>query len=106
MFDPDVVDIFAAASYFVVVDDKTTDICRALIGRIIPLSEMQHGQFVPPLHYNCRTVLIFLTKNQYAKVLAPDVFTYEKQLEMPDNLKPQGDFGYYTPVLHRGGTLP
>lgn len=102
VFDPGVRGIFAAASYYVVDDDRTTDICRALIGKIIPLSEMLHGQFVPPLHFNCRTVMVFLTHNQYGKVLAPDVFTYEKQLDMPESLKPQGDFGYYSPVLHIG----
>jgi hypothetical protein len=41
-------------AYHVVLDTRTTDICRGYSGVTLPMAEVQH---IPPLHYQCRTEL-------------------------------------------------
>ena len=99
IFHPDVKEAFPAITYFVVEDEKTTDICRALVGKVIPLEEVTQGQFVSPFHYSCRTLTIAIHVSDYKKLPATDLFTASKQRAMPDNVRPLGDFGHYTPII-------
>lgn len=45
--------------YKAVMDSRTSDICRDLNGKIIPLADkMRLARYLPPQHANCRSVLI------------------------------------------------
>ena len=39
------------------IDDRTTDICREMNGKIIDINDLVLGENMPPLHYNCRSIL-------------------------------------------------
>ncbi len=45
----------AGYRYDVVQDDRTSETCRALIGKVVRRDQLQ---YVPPLHPNCRTQLV------------------------------------------------
>ena len=46
-----------------VLDDRTSDICRGMNGRVFPISAWSVGSTVPPLHRNCRSVCLCCDKN-------------------------------------------
>lgn len=46
-----------------VLDDRTSDICRGMNGRVFPISAWSVGSTVPPLHRNCRSVILMCDKN-------------------------------------------
>lgn len=50
--------LIGAYQYSAVLDDRTTTICRGLHGKIF----MSGDQPIPPMHFNCRSLLIPLTK--------------------------------------------
>lgn len=39
------------------IDDRTTDICREMNGKVIDINDLVLGENMPPLHYNCRSIL-------------------------------------------------
>ncbi|QDP60244.1 MAG: putative portal protein [Prokaryotic dsDNA virus sp.] len=49
-----------------VLDDRTSEICE-LVGELMPTikieDEMTLNELTPPLHFNCRTMLVFITKD-------------------------------------------
>lgn len=50
--------VVAAYQYSAVLDDRTTEICRGLHGKIFKSG----SEPVPPMHFNCRSLLIPITK--------------------------------------------
>ena len=46
-----------------VLDDRTSDICRMMHGRVFYVSELEVGVNQPPLHQNCRSTLYPYTEN-------------------------------------------
>lgn len=50
--------VVAAYQYSAILDDRTSEICAGLHGKIFKPGE----EVVPPLHFNCRSVLIPITK--------------------------------------------
>lgn len=40
-----------------VIDDRTTEICDYMNGKIIGIDKLVLGENLPPLHYNCRSVI-------------------------------------------------
>lgn len=44
-----------------VLDSRTTPICRSLHGKCYRIDDPQLDRFTPPLHYNCRSVLLPIT---------------------------------------------
>lgn len=50
--------VVAAYQYSAVLDDRTSEICAGLDGKIFEAGD----QPVPPLHFNCRSLLIPITK--------------------------------------------
>lgn len=58
-------EIVAGYKFVAVLDDRTTEICRARHGKFIPKSD--HGLLIsntPPLHVNCRSILVPVTEYQ------------------------------------------
>lgn len=39
------------------IDDRTTEQCREMNGKIIGINDLVLGENMPPLHYNCRSIL-------------------------------------------------
>ena len=62
--DPDVKDFVIGFGLSPVLDQRTSEICRT-VARIRPKVKIEDKQglnkLTPPLHYNCRTVLYYLT---------------------------------------------
>lgn len=55
------------AKYFkfvAVLDARTSDICRSMNGKVFPMKDFKIGITVPPLHPNCRSVIIPATENR------------------------------------------
>jgi len=50
--------VIAAYQYSAIMDDRTTEICSGLHGKIFEKGD----EPVPPLHFNCRSLLIPITK--------------------------------------------
>ena len=46
-----------------VLDDRTSDICRGMNGRVFPISAWSVGSTVPPLHRHCRSIVLMCDKN-------------------------------------------
>jgi len=59
--DPDLEGFVRAVQVSAILDTRTTDICRHADGKIFLLDDPIAGQLTPPLHFNCRTVLIPIT---------------------------------------------
>lgn len=56
--DPELKGFVMAYEYSAILDDRTTDICESLDGKIL----RDFGEYVPPNHFNCRSVLIPVTE--------------------------------------------
>ena len=80
--------MITAYRYLVTEDDRTTDICQGYVDKVGPANELSD---VPPLHFQCRTVL--------EPMFAWETFTPS---DMAD-LKPMAGFGTPFP---RGTGLP
>lgn len=50
--------IVAAYQYSAILDDRTTEICAGLHGKIFNAGD----EPIPPLHFNCRSILVPITK--------------------------------------------
>ena len=80
--DPELGDFVEALEYSAILDGRTTQICKHLDGQIHKASgEVWNGPYRPPNHYNCRSLLIPVTK-------------FDKWSESdPPNQQPQAGFG-------------
>jgi SPP1 gp7 family putative phage head morphogenesis protein len=73
-------DEIVAYQFSAIMDDRTSDICEALDGKVFPVSELDY--YDPPLHYNCRSLIIPIYKDE-------EFTGYD---EMPATEESQGDF--------------
>jgi len=71
MEDPDVKDIMAGEMFSAIMDDQTTDICEALDGQIFIYGDPDIARFTPPLHYQCRSTLVPITKYEKFEPIKP-----------------------------------
>jgi SPP1 gp7 family putative phage head morphogenesis protein len=60
--DPALEGFVEALEYSAILDDRTTDLCQSLNGRVYALDSEEWAQFNPPNHYNCRSLLIPITQ--------------------------------------------
>ena len=64
--DPDVKDFVVGYQLSAVLDERTSDICE-LVAELEPTikaeDEATLNELTPPLHFNCRTLMVFLTKD-------------------------------------------
>ncbi len=81
--DPVIKQIVEAYQFSSVLDERTSDVCRGLDGKIF-----EKGVFVdratPPLHYNCRSILVPITKFETYTASKPE--SLEKLKEQGGNL--------------------
>lgn len=62
--------IIEAYQYSAIMDDRTSDVCRSLDGKIFEKGEFT-TQITPPLHFNCRSLLVPITKFEEYKTNEP-----------------------------------
>lgn len=58
-------DEIVAYRYVAVLDDQTTDFCRALDGSIFEILDPDLAFYKPPNHYRCRSILVGITKAEF-----------------------------------------
>lgn len=49
---------FPAWEFSAILDDRTSDICESLDGKIYAADDPIWGTITPPLHYNCRSQIV------------------------------------------------
>jgi SPP1 gp7 family putative phage head morphogenesis protein len=59
--DPALDDFIEGLEYSAILDDRTTQICTHLDGRIYPKDSGEWDSIRPPNHYNCRSLLVPVT---------------------------------------------
>jgi SPP1 gp7 family putative phage head morphogenesis protein len=64
LFDSDNLESIQAFQYSAVIDDRTTDLCLSLDGQIFKPDDIESQRFMPPNHYNCRSILVPITINE------------------------------------------
>lgn len=52
-----------ALEFSAIIDGKTTDVCQHMDGKTYPVDSDVWGSYSPPLHFNCRSLLIPITKD-------------------------------------------
>ena len=60
--DPGLQGFIYAYEFSAIMDDRTTDICQALDGAIIPVDSPEAEYATPPMHFNCRSILRYVTE--------------------------------------------
>jgi SPP1 gp7 family putative phage head morphogenesis protein len=60
--DPALGDFVVALEYSAILDDRTTEICEALNGKVYAADSPEWDNIRPPNHFNCRSVLIPVTQ--------------------------------------------
>ena len=61
MKDPALKGFVVAYQFSAVLDERTTDICSFMDGKIIDPDDPSLSSFTPPLHFNCRSLLTSIT---------------------------------------------
>jgi SPP1 gp7 family putative phage head morphogenesis protein len=59
--DPKLSDFVEGLEYSAIIDDRTTDICREMDGKQYLADNPIWDDYRPPLHYNCRSLLVAIT---------------------------------------------
>ena len=73
MEDPDVKDIMAGEAFSAIIDERTTDICLALDGQVFIYGDPDIARYTPPLHYECRSQFIPVTKYETFEPIKPEL---------------------------------
>jgi SPP1 gp7 family putative phage head morphogenesis protein len=55
-------DYVQAVQYSAILDRRTTQICKRLHGKIMDINNKLVDVFLPPNHYNCRSIIVPVTK--------------------------------------------
>lgn len=56
-----------AFQYSAVLDNRTTDLCRSLDGRVVAQNSPEYVRFNPPQHYNCRSIWVAILNDEIVK---------------------------------------
>ena len=81
--DPELADFVQALEYSAILDERTTDICSAMDGRVYRADHEVWDDYRPPLHWNCRSVLVAITA----------VDGWDGHEDGPPSVAPQDGFG-------------
>lgn len=65
--DPAIEPFIQGAEFAAVIDDRTTDVCRMLDGRILRKDDGSWDELSPPRHVNCRSILVGVTTSDTVK---------------------------------------
>lgn len=67
MRDPEVQEFVHGVEYSAILDDRTTDICEYLDGRVFRVDDPELDRMTPPNHFNCRSLLVPIMIDQPIK---------------------------------------
>jgi SPP1 gp7 family putative phage head morphogenesis protein len=67
MQDPEVVPFLAAVRFSAILDTRTTEQCQLMHGKYFKLTDPELARAAPPLHFNCRSILVPVTRAQAKK---------------------------------------
>lgn len=82
--------------YSAILDEKTTDYCRSLDGRVVEPWSKEFFKYMPPKHYNCRSIRVEILQEETFKpqftwipssIPAPATIDTFKPLKAPQILK-------------------
>lgn len=83
-------DLVAGFEFSAIMDERTTDICIERHGKIIPIEALDIVQMnTPPLHYNCRSVLLPLSRKEFDEIQGKE----EGASDWKGLMKPENNFG-------------
>ena len=83
-FEDDDLDGYVQAyQYSAIIDGRTTEFCRRANGRVWPVDSDLWKKYVPPNHFNCRSLMI--------PVVEGDTWTASR--DVPDTVTPSPGFG-------------
>jgi SPP1 gp7 family putative phage head morphogenesis protein len=89
--DPALDGFVEALEYSAILDDRTTEICTHLDGRVYPAESPQWDAIRPPNHFNCRSLLVPVTIID-TEVEGKDKLKGERWSK-PPRIEPQQGFG-------------
>lgn len=68
--DDDIKEIVPALQYSAILDDRTSDICNSLDGKIFKQGDPLIAKYTPPNHFNCRSIWTSIIKGESYEVSA------------------------------------
>lgn len=74
------------SQYSAVIDDRTTPICLSLDGLTVEYGSEDYRKYMPPRHYNCRSIWVNIFKND---VYLPDITGINKRIPASVSLDDQ-----------------
>lgn len=64
---PAMVEAFPASLYSAILDNRTSDICRSLDGKVFKYNDPAWASYTPPNHHRCRSTLIAINKFDFTE---------------------------------------
>ena len=61
MRDPELSGLVTGVEYSAILDDRTTEVCASLDGRVFNVNDPDLTRLTPPNHFNCRSLLVPVT---------------------------------------------
>lgn len=58
MRDPALQEYLAGIEYSAIIDQRTTEVCQHLDGKVFRPDDPDIEKFTPPNHFNCRSLLV------------------------------------------------
>jgi len=87
-------DICQYMEVMAVMDKRTTDICIARNGIVIPIKDTSMvAQYTPPFHFQCRTRLVAIVRPSTIKNLPPDKDLIKRATDIEKNIPIFNGFG-------------
>jgi len=68
--DPSVAAFYPGAYFLVILDKRTSTICRPLAGKYVSRFSVITGEWCPPFHYSCRTGIAWASPDEYDKAIS------------------------------------
>lgn len=75
--DPEIVRFMTGMEFSAVLDGRTTEVCANLDGKIFRMGDSDLSRLAPPLHFNCRSILVPVT---------PDIQVDDDQFATPTEI--------------------
>jgi SPP1 gp7 family putative phage head morphogenesis protein len=72
MMDPETLPYLAAVKFSAILDTRTTEQCRLMHGKFFRRADPELRRAAPPLHFNCRSILIPITKGAGEAIPIPE----------------------------------
>lgn len=99
MQDPDMRPYIAAVKYSSILDTRTTEVCQYLHGRLFRIDDPELLRLTPPNHFNCRSILVPITKAQARKnPLSAEMFMTPSEVGKAAELAGKGFYSLENPV--------